>query len=222
MTLSLPLVTGTALLDSVNPCAISVLLLTIGFLISGNSARKKILMVSGIYIFGIFLSYILIGIGILSALTIFGIPHVMTKIGAVVLIIVGLINLSEALIPAFPIKLAIPAFIKPRLGSLIYQATYPSAFILGILVGLFEFPCTGGPYLLILGLLHDKSTLILGTLWLIYYNLIFVSPLILILLFSSSKAVTSKLDTWRHTNSKIMSVWTSLATLILGFVIFFL
>jgi cytochrome c-type biogenesis protein len=222
MNLTLPLVTGAALLDSINPCAISVLLLTIGFLISINSARRRILSVAGVYIFAIFLTYIFIGVGILSALTFFGIPHIMTKIGAVVLILAGLINLAEALIPSFPIKLVIPAFIKPQLGKLIYQASYPSALFLGILVGMFEFPCTGGPYLLILGLLHDKSTVLSGTLWLIYYNLLFVSPLVFILLLATGKNITSRLEAWRHTNSKKVSILTALATLILGFVIFLL
>lgn len=222
MTLTLPLVTGTALLDSTNPCAISVLLLTIGFLLSVNSSRQRIFRVAGLYIAAIYITYILIGIGILSALTFFGIPHIMTKIGASILILYGFINLAEALIPGFPIKLVIPKFIKPQIGKLIYQASYPSAFILGILVGLFEFPCTGGPYLMILGLLHDKSSALEGALYLIYYNLLFVSPLILILILSSSKQVTDKLDSWRHSNSKTLSLFSSLATIILGFVIFFL
>ena len=39
-----------------------------------------------------------------------------------------------------------------------HQATLPAAFALGVVVGLCEFPCTGGPYLMILGLLHDRGT----------------------------------------------------------------
>jgi cytochrome c biogenesis protein CcdA len=222
MTLSLPLVTGTALLDSLNPCAISVLLLTIGFLISVNSKRSRIMSVAGLYIFAIYLTYIFIGIGILSALTFFGIPHIMTKIGAAILIIVGLLNLGESTIPKFPVKLVIPSFIKPQLGKLIYKASYPSAFILGILVGLFEFPCTGGPYLLILSLLHDKSTIATGALYLIYYNLLFVSPLLAILVFATSPKITARMESWRHSNTKSVSLFSAIATLILGIVIFFL
>jgi cytochrome c-type biogenesis protein len=222
MTLTLPLVTGAALLDSINPCAISVLLLTVGFLISVNSNRRHILTVAGLYIFAIYLTYIFIGVGILSALTFFGFPHIMTKIGSVILIIFGFLNLGESLIPSFPIKLAIPAFIKPQLGKLIYQASYVSAFILGVLVGLFEFPCTGGPYLLILGLLHDKSTITAGTLYLLYYNLIFVAPLIIILAAASSKGVMSKIESWRHSNSKTVDLFSAVTTIILGFVIFLL
>jgi cytochrome c biogenesis protein CcdA len=202
MILSIPLVTGTALLDSINPCAISVLLL-----ISVNTNRRRVISISGVYILGIFLTYIFIGIGILSALTFFGIPHIMTKIGALILILVGLLNLGEVLIPSFPVKLVIPSFIKPQLGKLIYKSSYPSAFVLGVLI---------------LSLLHDKSTVISGTLWLIYYNILFVSPLIIILILATSHQITSKLETWRHANTKKVSLFSAIATLILGFVIFFL
>lgn len=69
MNLTLPIVTIAALLDSINPCAISVLLLTIAFLISLRKNRRDILLIAGVYILGIFLIYILIGLGVLSALT---------------------------------------------------------------------------------------------------------------------------------------------------------
>jgi cytochrome c biogenesis protein CcdA len=222
MNLTLPVVTSAALLDSVNPCAVSVLLLTIGFLVSLNSSRKKILSVTGLYILGIFLIYIIIGLGILKTLTFFGVPHFMTRFGALILIIFGLLNLLESIIPDFPIKLGIPKFIKPQIARHMYQATSVSAFFMGILVGLFEFPCTGGPYLLILSLLHDKSTWISGFLYLIYYNLIFVSPLIAIIIITTNPRITSKLSLWRRNHAKKLSIITSTATIFLGFVIFLL
>ncbi len=57
-----PLVTAGALIDSLNPCAFSVLLLTIAFLFSLESLRIKILKVGAAYIFGIFVVYYLIGL----------------------------------------------------------------------------------------------------------------------------------------------------------------
>src|SRR3989344_5444483 len=61
----LPLVSIAALIDSVNPCAFSVLILTIAFLLGVGKLRSKILQIGGSYILGIFLVYILIGLGIL-------------------------------------------------------------------------------------------------------------------------------------------------------------
>lgn len=222
MQLTFPVVTVAALVDSINPCAISVLLLTLGFLVSLNSSKRKILSVAGLYIFGIFITYILIGLGVLSVLSFFGIPKVISKFGALLLILTGLINLAEVYIPNFPVKLAIPKFIKPQIAELMYKSTYFSALLMGIVVGLFEFPCTGGPYLMILSLLHDTSTVNIGALYLIYYNLIFVSPLVLVLLMGASPAVTDRVQQWRKRNSKTAAVYTALATLVLGGIILYI
>ena len=222
MNLTLPIVTIAALLDSINPCAISVLLLTIAFLISLRKNQRDILLIAGIYIMGIFLTYILIGLGVLSALTFFGIPRALSKFGALILIITGLISLFDNQIPGFPIHLGIPKFIKPRLAQQIKQATIPAMFILGILVGLFEFPCTGGPYLLILTLLHDKSAILTGTLYLIYYNLIFVSPLVVILLLGSRPELNSRVQSFRDHHGKKADLISSLLMIILGIIIFLL
>ena len=212
MNLTLPVVTFAALLDSINPCAISVLLLTVGFLVSLKKSPKHIMLIAGIYILGIFITYILIGLGILHALSLFGISRAITKFGALILVITGILGLAE-------VPLGIPGFIKPSLAKLIQQATHPAMFFLGVLVGLFEFPCTGGPYLMILALLHDKATFTTGAAYLIYYNIIFVSPLILITLTTHNSQLTTKFESWRHSHARQADIITSAAMIILGLVI---
>jgi len=103
----LPLVGVAALIDSINPCAFSILLLTIAFLFSVGKLRSRILEIGGVYILGIFLVYILIGLGILQALHLFNTPHFMAKVGAFLLIALGVINLINEFFPNFPIKLTI-------------------------------------------------------------------------------------------------------------------
>ena len=61
----LPLVGVAALIDSINPCAFSVLLLTIAFLLSIGKLRSSVLAIGGAYILGIFLVYLVIGLGLL-------------------------------------------------------------------------------------------------------------------------------------------------------------
>src|SRR3989344_5076888 len=62
----LPLVLASAVLDSVHPCSFSILLITIAFLFGLQMTREKILRIGGMYIAGIFASYLLIGLGILQ------------------------------------------------------------------------------------------------------------------------------------------------------------
>ncbi|MEK7465715.1 MAG: cytochrome c biogenesis protein CcdA [Patescibacteria group bacterium] len=221
-TFLLPLVTFAALLDSINPCAFSVLLLTIAFLFSLGKARTHIMKIGGMYIFGIFAAYILIGLGIAHALHFFNIPNFMGRVGAILLVALGIINIAGALFPRFPVRLGIPQAAHRKMATLMEKVSLPAAFFLGGLVGLCEFPCTGGPYLMVIGMLHDRSTYGAGLGYLFLYNVIFVLPLAAILFFASNVGMTEKVDLWQRTRRKEMKLWGGVVMVVLGIAIFFL
>src|SRR3989338_8362663 len=183
-----PLVSLSALIDSLNPCAFSILLLTVAFLFSLGAMRSGIIKVGAAYIFGIWLAYLLIGLGLLGTLHIFNTPHFMGKLGAFILIAMGIINLLNEFIPKFPIKLQIPHSAHSKMADLMKKSSLPAVFFLGILVGLCEFPCTGGPYLMVLGLLRDSATYTKGFFYLVWYNLLFILPLAAALFVASDRA----------------------------------
>jgi len=210
------LVVVSALVDSINPCAFSVLLLTIAFFFSVGKTRKKILQAGGLYIFGIFATYLLIGLGITQVLSFFGVPQFMSKVGAGIVILWAVIDLLGEFVPNFPIQLKIPEFAHRRMAGLIAKGTIPTALALGFLVGLTEFPCTGGPYLFILGLLHDNTTFYSGLWYLILYNLIFVAPLAAILIIGSDHVLLSRVQGWKKANSHAFRIWMGVIMLALG------
>lgn len=218
----LPLISVAALIDSINPCAFSILLLTIAFLFSLGKMRSNIVKIGGTYILGLFAVYILIGLGILQALHLFDTPHFMAKVGAGLLIVLGAINLINQFFPAFPIKLKIPDAAHHKMAVLMEKASMPTAFILGALVGLCEFPCTGGPYLMVLGLLHDRSTYVNGLGYLLIYNLIFILPLVIILAIASDKNLLEKVQNWKKQETKNMRLWSGIVMLLLGVIILLL
>src|SRR3989339_658751 len=203
----LPLVLISALLDSVHPCSFSILLITIAFLFGMQLTRKKILQVGGTYIAGIFIAYFLIGLGILKVLHLFNTPHFMGKLGASLLIIFGVINIINELFPKFPLKLKIPSFSHTTMGRLMEKASFPAAFGLGLLVGVCQFPCMGGPYLMIIGLLHDKMTYFAGFGYLTLYNLILIIPLVVVLWIAADKVIVNKIQEWKITNLKGLRFW---------------
>ncbi len=215
-TFLLPLVTVAALIDSINPCAFSVLLLTIAFLLSIGRLQTSIWKIGGAYIAGLFVVYILIGLGILQALHILNTPHFMAKAGAVLLIALGAINLINHFFPRFPLKLKIPTVAHNKIARLIEKASMPTAFGLGVLVGLCEFPCTGGPYLMILGLLHDSVSYVRGFVYLIYYNILFVLPLVLIMLLAGNQAVLKKVEVWKKEYTGKMKLWSGILMILLA------
>lgn len=217
-----PLIVISALIDSINPCAFSVLLLTIAFLFSIGKLRSGILKIGFMYIFGLFVVYLFIGLGIIQTLHLFNTPHFMAKLGATLLIALGVISLINEFFPRFPLKLKIPAGAHSRMAQYMEKASIPTAFALGGFVGLCEFPCTGGPYLLALGLLHDQATYLKGLLYLVLYNLIFVLPLVIILLLGSNSVLLEKVQTWKRENNRQMRLWGAGAVIVLGIFIFLL
>lgn len=217
-----PLVTAGALVDSLNLCAVTILILTIGFLFSLGQFHPAILKIGTAFILGIFLVYVLIGLGILRVLYLFNTPNFMAKIGALILIIFGIITLINEFFPAFPVKLKIPKAAHEKIAKLMTKSSFPGAFMLGLFVGLCAFPCTGGPYLMVLGLLHDKATHLKGFLYLLYYNLLFVLPLVIILLIAGNKNLLEKIQGWREEKGKGIKLIFGLAMILLGAIILIL
>ena len=214
------LIVAAAFIDSINPCAFSVLFITLAFLFSLGHSRSHIIKTGLVYVLGIFLTYILIGLGVLQVLTIFNIPNSMAKFGAIIIILFGGINLINEFFPKFPIKLKLPDASHGKVGELITKATIPASFILGLLVGMFEFPCTGGPYLLVLGLLHDDASFVRGFWYLVLYNIIFVLPLLIAIFISTDKPILEKLDKLRRMETKKSRIWVSLIVIALGLLVF--
>lgn len=218
----LPLVLLSALLDSVHPCSFSILLITIAFLFGMQMTRKKILQIGGTYIAGIFTAYFLIGLSILKVLHLFNTPHFMGKLGATILVVFGIVNLVNSFFPRFPIKLKIPSVSHTAMGRLMEKASFPAAFGLGLLVGICQFPCMGGPYLMIIGLLRDQVTYYSGFSYLVLYNLILALPLVAVLWVAADKTIVDKVQEWKKTNMKGVRLWAGVAMIIIGILIFFI
>ena len=218
----LPLVAFSALLDSIHPCSFSILLITIAFLFSMQMTRKRILQVGTTYVVGIFSAYLLIGLGLLKVLHLFNTPHFMGKLGAVLLIVFGLTNILNHFFPRFPIKLSLPSSAHSAMSRLIDRATIPAAFVLGLLVGICQFPCMGGPYLMVIGLLHDRVTYLKGFWYLLFYNTLLITPLLVVLLIAADKVLVEKAQRWQQQERSFVKIIGGIVMVALGILIYFL
>jgi len=112
----------------------------------------------------------------------------------------------------------IPRSWRPTLKKMLGSVTSPlGAFFIGFLVCLFELPCTGGPYIFILGLLAERTTMISSIPILLLYNLFFVLPLIIItfaIYFGFSNV--EKATKWKDNNIKILHLISGIIMLLLG------
>ena len=226
---TMPVVITTALIDSINPCAIGVLILLIGTLLSLSHNRKKMLTVGLIYIAAVYLTYFLAGIGLLFFLQkigasvidvpLFGPIAIANFVGVIVALIVilgGLIEVKDFFWYGKGFSLSISPKNAERIKKYMKHMTIPGAVILGIFVAGVELPCTGGPYLAITTLLSKIGLNSTVTLYLLLYNLIFVLPLIVILLFVYFGANTKKIKEMKQSGRKWMRLATGIVMIGLG------
>ena len=220
---SLPyVVLTTGLLAGLHPCTIAVLLFFIAFLFTIRRTRIGIFKVGGAYILGIFLAYLLIGLGLLQAFVVSSEPHFFAKIAGIFVIGLGLLNIVDFFRKGSLINLGLPKASLQTIKDLIHKASVPSAFALGVLVGICSFGCTAGIYISILGLLVTRATYMEGLFYLFVYNLLFILPLIFILFIASSRKVVERIETWEQHEKNYIKLIAGLSMIILGAVLLML
>ena len=215
--LTVPAVISAAAVDAINPCAFAVLIILMSTILA-SGIRKRALWAGIAFSASIYISYLLMGIGLYSAVQASGFSHTFFWIVAILAIFLGLFNLKDYFAYGKWFVMEVPMSWRPKLKSLIKGVTsVPGAFLIGFVVSLFLLPCTSGPYIVILGLLAKTATKSYAVLLLLMYNLIFVLPMILITLavyfgFTSAE----KAEKWRNSRLKVLHLIAGAIILLLG------
>jgi len=212
-------VTITALVDSINPCAIGVLILLASILVVYKS-RKELLVYGLLYIFFVYITYLLAGLGILYFLSVIPIKiseYISVVVGSII-VIGGLIEIKDFFWYGQGISLSIPADKAKKIQEMTKKLTLPAVIILGIFVAGVELPCTGGPYLAILVFLSQNFNFT-AFLLLVFYNIIFVMPLVVILLMIYFGMKIQVLKRWKQANRTYMRLGTGVILVLLGWLL---
>jgi len=180
LNLTLPAIIVGSLVDSINPCEFAVLIILMTTILATGNALKA-LRAGLAFSLSIFISYFLMGLGLYKALSLGGISNIFFKIVGWLAVVLGLLNLKDYFWYGKGILMEVPLSWRPTLKKLIHSVTDPKgAFFIGFVVSLFLLPCTSGPYIVILGMLAKRVLDIKAIIYLLIYNLIFVSPMVLI------------------------------------------
>lgn len=182
VTLTIPVLIGAAIVDSINPCTIAIMVMLLGVII-GTKGRKKMLLASAVFIGIIFCMYLFMGLGVHSILS-FASPEITSgfytimTIGAFVLSVME-INAYFNYQPGFT-AVEIPLFLRPHMKKIIEGATsLPTVAVAAVFCSLFLLPCSSGPYLIVLSMLAKAVTLN-ALLYLVLYNIVFILPMVII------------------------------------------
>lgn len=174
------LIIGAGLLDGINPCAFAVLVILLVYLMTQKS-RKSMISAGLVYTTAVFIFYYLSGVGIFTIVQTTGMTTSFSLAAGIIALLAGILMIKDSLFPGERPSLAIPASQNGLINRIMKKATLPAAFILGILVGMFELPCTGGIYLSIISMISLKTDLHQALGYLAVYNAAFIIPLLVIL-----------------------------------------
>jgi hypothetical protein len=220
---------GLAAVDAVNPCALAVLtILLTSILLKYPKQKGKALSTGLSFSFSIFICYFALGLLIVlgfksvAALTSLNTSWVYKLLG-VFAIIVGILNIKDFFrYGGGGFLMEVPLSWRPRMKSIINSTTSPlGALFVGLVVSLFLLPCTSGPYFVAGGLLSGVTWLDALPL-LIFYNIIFVAPMIgITFIVYSGFASVESVAGWRKRNIKRLHLVAGLIILILGIAIVF-
>ncbi len=223
--LTIPIIISAALVDSINPCVFGVLIFLIAFMTKVFKSKHRMLFGSLLYTAVVYLTYLLIGFGILKFTVSFGFSVFVYWIAAVIAIGAGILEIKDyfwygkgitlQMIPGASQRIKMYTrkmeMMKDKHIILIYLAM----IALGVFVVLVELPCTGAPYLAILALIA-KGEYTRAIPLLLLYNLIFILPLLIIISIAYFSKTSKKLELWRRAHRGFIRLVIGLFLIALG------
>jgi cytochrome c biogenesis protein CcdA len=184
-------VVAAGLVDGVNPCAFTTILFLMSSLALAGRGRREVLAVGLLFSLAVFLTYLGAGFGLFAALRAAGSVALVSAIlrwalVAVLALLAALSLVDYARIRAgrpAEILLQLPKALKLRIHASIRvraktAALAGSSLVLGFLVSIFEFACTGQVYLPTLAYLARGPGGARAAGLLVLYNLCFIAPLL--------------------------------------------
>ena len=187
-------VVGAGLFDGINPCAFATIIFFISYMSLIGRERKDMLVAGGAFAAAVFVTYLLLGMGtlkFLSFLNEFAIVakcvYLLAAIGTFTLAFLSLYDAYKAKQGKVKeIALQLPKSFKQHIHKVIRQQTRTSgviigAVVIGFAISALELVCTGQVYLPTITFVMSVEGMRSHALsYLILYNLMFVTPLLVV------------------------------------------
>ena len=215
------LIIGSAAIDSINPCAIGVLILMVSVVLGQGGSSTRLLKMGSAYIGAIFFTYLIAGLGLVyffSAIPIVIAEYLSIAVGLLV-IVAGVLEIKDYFWYGKGFSLQIPTKFANKIHD--WSTTNKSVWgvmLLGAFVAAVELPCTGAPYLAIITILRiDFNMIAFGLM--VLYNLIFVAPLIIILGMIVGGTKISDISKWKEDSKGTMRLFMGMLLVGLGWIL---
>lgn len=223
--ISLPVITVIiGALDSINPCAFFVLLFLLSLLIYTKS-RKRILLIGGIFIFFSGFIYFLLMLAILFFISAIEDQYIIALIAGSIAIVFGLLNIKDFFFFKKGPSASIPESQKPKLykqmRKILKISSLPmliiATIILAITANTVELACSFVLPVVYVGILKTYAlSNIQNILYLIFYNLVYIIPLLILLI-----VIVITLGKWKlsEMQGRILKLFSGIMMFSLGLIL---
>jgi cytochrome c-type biogenesis protein len=219
--LTVPIVLGSGFADGLNPCSFALLVLfatyTLTLVNSVTSdgtataeARRRLLGAGSLYVGAVWVTYFLIGLGLFTFLSFLGQDHLVTRVAAVLALLMAMWMLKDVFLPGWGPSMVAPAGSHGRMHKAIERGGLGGMLGAGVLVGICTVPCSGAIYLGIVAVLNASGGGPTGLALLALYNLAYIAPLVGLLLVVSDRRTLGRLGRWNKANSPLVKVGLAL------------
>jgi cytochrome c biogenesis protein CcdA len=226
--LTAPLVIGSGLADGLNPCAFALLVLFATYTLTlvnavtsdgspTQAARRTLLGGGSLYVGAVWITYFLIGLGIFGFLGWLGQDHLVARAASLLALVMAVWMLKDVFLPGVGPSMVAPAGTRGWMNRAIERGGLGGMLLAGALVGICTVPCSGAIYLDIIAVLHASGGGPAGLAMLALYNLAFIAPLVLFLLFVADRRVLGTLGRWNHRNGNVVKVALAIAVIAMSF-----
>lgn len=227
-------VMGAGLVDGLNPCAFTVIVFLVAYLAFIGKTGKETLYVGLAMAATAFLTYLLLGFGLLSfvnAVSRSGTAGTwITAIVASLTAVFGIVAISDFVRTKATGKesktLGMSKTMTQRIHAAIREHTKTSylvlgAVVLGILVTLFEFGCTGQVYLPVITFVaRSGDSTFKAIVYLVLFCLMSTLPLIIVFLLAYFGTSSKKISEFGRKHAAVLTLVGGIVMLALSVVLF--
>jgi cytochrome c biogenesis protein CcdA len=230
--LTVPIVLGSGFADGLNPCSFALLVLFATYTLTlvnsvtadGSAtaqARQRLLGAGSLYVGAVWVTYFLIGLGLFTFLGWLGQDHLVTRVAAVLALLMGLWMLKDVFLPGWGPSMIAPGASHGRMHRAIERGGLAGMLGAGVLVGICTVPCSGAIYLEIVAVLNASGGGPTGLALLALYNLAYIAPLVALLLVVSDRRTLGRLGRWNRANSPWVKAGLAIAVVVMSFGLLF-
>ncbi|HEY9205658.1 MAG TPA: cytochrome c biogenesis protein CcdA [Candidatus Methanoperedens sp.] len=179
--LSVPSVFVVGFLAGFNPCLLAILAFIASVTLATTGRRRNVLLIVLMFSLGIFVTYLIVGIGLLRIIE--QSPSLQGTIRIALVMLIGVLGIWHVYDAYHLRKNTESSFYTPKAfirltESVTKQVSLPASFFMGALFSLIKAPCVGAVYFVILDMVRSGDSA--GILYLAAYNLGVVFPVLIL------------------------------------------